>query len=375
MPKRTNERATLRTDLKFTDAAEGFVNPWLLDDDERREMIAKAKAGELLSVPFEAIAYWDKPNANSWRFDPATLEGVVERANADAATTTPPQLLLEHYRSTSARVGHVTGARMVEDGGTRGVAVAFEITDPGAQEDFLRRKLDRFSPGGGIPTASRCSVCEEPSEYWRWPDCGHDLGVEYDGVLAESFIEGALEETSFTGDPAIAGTAILAAERQTKEATVADKTEAAATDAAELATLRAENTEQAEKIAALEAANARANTAVFESLFGAAVGTKVSAAEREDMRILFDAKGREGFQASLDARQGITGQAQGMLGSAGGAPPPRAEDVPEDKYSRALRMTAHAKRYGILKGTTSRESLDDLGFASLRFDTSNRVSN
>lgn len=380
-----SDRPTLQTAIVFATDAQaerGFINPARLSDDERLGWIARVRAGEVLEIPFSAEVFWEKTNANFFRVRRETLPALVSRLNLDAGSATPPQVLYEHSRGVWSRVGHVTAARSIERDGVPGIAADMVLTDPVAQEAFVRRNLDRFSPGFSRTTSAECSVCGATARSWYETSCDHQRGVEYAGGVCEVIITvDAIEEVSFTGDPAVEGTAILAAGRRQEEAAMPtqDKPVALTAEQEELATLRAEKAARDAELADLKkkteadaAALAAANDAAFASIFDAAVGSKVLPAELETQRILFDALGAAAYRETLAARASIAGHDQRMLGAHGGTPDESAGRVEPDNVERAVATLEFARRNGILKSSKTREQLVGGRFGSLRFDGANR---
>lgn len=350
-----------------------FVNPATLSDERFTELVDQVRAGHMRALRFKARVFIDRPNYNLTRPKPGDLARIASGA-AGAL------YLYDHSsRSVASRVGVVVSAEAVPFEDTEALVAVVDITDPGAQEKFLRGESDRFSIGLSAEEAE-CSVCggEVTSSWWWWDfECGHEIGKSYpseetgERVLAEAFLLGAsMREVSTVNFPAVDDTAVLsqcgrpvalttsgATPGEPQEASMADKKDDLA---AQLAEAKAANEAREAELAKLREEKAASEAQLFDALFerGLAAGTLLPA-EREDQKALFDAVGSERFKAALAKRQPMAGYQRTELGSASDSP----SDAPVETDVLAL-----AKRLigrGISRENCTLERLDQLGFNEL----------
>jgi len=364
-----------------------FVDPASLSDAEFAELVTRVRSGEVRSLRFRARVFADRANANLTRPEPGRL--------GDLASDAPGGLFLTGH--WGRRLGTVFGGGTVTHDGVEWLTVTVDITDPGAQEDFLRGNIDRFSIGIRSESAE-CSICgTECYQGWFGPrlDCEHRIGemanTSQGEKLTEVFLTGELtfREVSSVNFPAVDDTALFARWQRAnetgepmegfalsrgnpasnKEPQMADKKDNSVDFAAQLAELKAKNE-------ALEAAQAtqaeqhaaqlkQANDAAFQSLFDAAVTSgRVVKVEEEDQRQLFAALGAEKYRAALEKRKQI--RAFSEIGSAAGDPGGEQQEKPADPMALLRYATAFGVRGAELDET---ETLKRIGFSGLRIRT------
>lgn len=373
-----NGRQVRTMGLSVEDAGAGvlvgdrYVNPRALSNEEFTTLVRQIRAGELRRLRFRARAFIDKPNANLFRPKPGQIPTIAE--NAAGA------LYLVGHRiwHEESRVGDIVGGDVGEHEGNEALLLDVEITEPGAQEDFLRGRQDRFSIGWDSDGAE-CSVCGDEFE-WDWWDgwtseCKHRLGRTYereegDEVLCEIFYTGVtLEELSAVNLPAVAGTAILTRLGRPAEADQGAKPKESIMDQNEsirLAELEAEKKARDEELKALRqekaaqaAALAAANDLAFKTLFeGGVQAGRVKPREEEAQRILFDSMGHERYRAELEARAPEPRFDADPRGTLAGAPGVDEGKVRRTPKAEALRWARQAHQTGLLNETPTEERVN-----------------
>lgn len=346
-----------------------FITPSALSEDEFVALVRRIRDGELRELRFRARVFIDKPNANLFRPKPGQIPRIA--AGAKGA------LYLVGHRlwSEEARLGDVIEGELgVDEEGNDALILDISITEPGAQEAFLRGRQDRFSIGWSS-SAAECSECGEPVSFswrsgWRFDDCPHHYGQELeDGRLVEVWYDEAdLTEVSTVNRPAVSGTGILSqlcrsAEPQpgaTPETQESSMSEDKNNEAAErLAAMEADKARMADEIAKLEQERAAADAVLFDALFDRAVAEgKALPREKDDQKAIFSALGRDKFQSMLANRPAIAGFSTETLGESSASP---ADQEPEEDV---LALARHSRR--IRRSNLTEAKLQEIGFNELR---------
>lgn len=331
---------------------ETYVNPRSLSEADFVALVRRIRAGEVQRLRFRALVFVDKPNANLFRPKPGQIPAL--------AASAPGALYLVGHRQfhEESRVGDVVAGAAGEHEGNAALLLDIDITDPEAQERFLRGQQDRFSIGWDADGAE-CSVCGDTLEWdwwdgWCGEDCDHEFGETYDGTLCELFYTGcALDEVSTVNFPAVSGTSILSrlsrpAESNvgaTPKVTTMPKKTDSETD------LRTENE-------ALKAQLDSMNEQQFQRLFKQGLDEcRVNPADLDEQRAVFNALGAERFERHLASRQPDPRFAGVALGEVVGPPDSFADcghrlSAPRDVPRRATSFVESAARRGFLKSVT-----------------------
>jgi hypothetical protein len=216
----------------FSETLATSTNPANLSDEEFATMVARIRAGEVRAIRARARVFIDAPNRNHVRPKPGQIPAL-------AASAAGALFLDGHADTEESRLGTVVSGEVGTHNGNAALILAWDITEPGAQERWIRGQMDRFSVGLGASRAE-CSVCG--ADGMR---CEHKRGDSYGGRLAELFLVGAsLRELSNVNFPAVPDTAVLSVSKP--------KVPVMNAQTAEIAALKA-------RLAALEGAKARVN--------------------------------------------------------------------------------------------------------------------
>lgn len=139
----------------FADSEDGtpVINPHDLTTEQRVELIAKIRAGELLALRFPAHVFGSKPNLNGIRPKPGTEYQVAKTAKG------VPFIVDHRLHDSAAKYGTVVDSRF--DNGD--VFDLVEVREPGAMEALVRGLFEQFSIRYAFDGAE-CSKCGTAAE-------------------------------------------------------------------------------------------------------------------------------------------------------------------------------------------------------------------
>jgi hypothetical protein len=174
--------------------AELFMRGQRVSADDRSEMRAALRAGELDEVVFSAVVYRDGPNSNHTRFRAGDLQKFASSFSGK------PFLRNHDVADIGSRDGVILSSTLV--GGE--FRQEIRLTTERGMRSFLEGVIDRFSIGWYFEDVD-CSICES-----SWFECGHWPGQKYDGARCELVFVGPRgKETSAVNAPAVEGTRLL----------------------------------------------------------------------------------------------------------------------------------------------------------------------
>lgn len=127
-----------------------------LSDAERRDLLARVRAGEHVELSFTARTFVQtegKANRNFIRFKPSALGKIARSFKGQ------PFLRDHSQRTLDARGGTITSSQLVEDAdGTLAIEMTVKVFEPWAVSGLLTGKIDRFSIGWHPTGPVLCSV-------------------------------------------------------------------------------------------------------------------------------------------------------------------------------------------------------------------------
>lgn len=176
-----------------------------ITEAERKELIARVRAGEVIELELEAVTFIQRetPNRNFVRIAPKIL-------SAFAKSFAGQPFLRDHAQDEQqARGGTIITSKLeAGDEGEKQIRMRLKLVKPWAVESALDGTLDRFSIGWHRTSPSDCSICKGP---WLAPTCDHWPGLldAKTGKVAELIVTGADgTEASGVNVPAVLGTRI-----------------------------------------------------------------------------------------------------------------------------------------------------------------------
>lgn len=183
------------------------VRPDRLTEAEWKALVTRIREGEVKALRFRARVFVDAPNSAKYRPAPGQLARIA--AGARGAL-----YLVDHGHDVEDRIGTVAGGSVASHEGVDALVLDIDVTDPVAQERFLRGLSDRFSIAWSSER-SECCICGSPAAVYRstiTTSCNHTPGEFYDGRECEVWCYGAqLREVSDVTFPAVPSTAVLSA--------------------------------------------------------------------------------------------------------------------------------------------------------------------
>lgn len=182
-------------------------------DEKRRELLAAVRAGEVVELEADVLAYRQKPgehNHNHVRFKPSILAKLAQSFKGRP-------LLRDHEETLAARAGTVLASKREKlADNEHGFSMRVRLTAPWAVEALLSGNLDRFSIGwfhGGASTIHCSWDSASIRECWHYP--GQRVAVkDKDGNVVDEhcvewvFTEASGRELSAVSVPAVEGTGI-----------------------------------------------------------------------------------------------------------------------------------------------------------------------
>ena len=182
-----------------------------LTDDQRQKLLARARAGELVSVQVEAITFIQRatPNRNLTRISDKEL-------GAFAASFEGRPVLRDHAHDNSlARAGRVLSSTLEkrpDEHGASQIRMTMELTAPWAVELALRDLTNEFSVAWHSAGDAVCSICATPmAQVWSFmvSACQHEVGQPYgDKICQVEFTDVEGIEVSLVNVPAVQGVGI-----------------------------------------------------------------------------------------------------------------------------------------------------------------------
>lgn len=250
-PARHEFRAGLRQSPAGNE--EDLLDPAVLSDAERRELLAGVQSGSVLSIR-TYVTVFDEAGENNHHM--GLVPGELEKL-AKGASGVP--FMKDHSASTDKVVGMVVEGRV--SGGELGLVV--ELLDPVFMERFARGLVKQFSVGLAFDGVT-CSVCDEKYEeedffgmLYLKAGCKHKPGKKYDSKVCKKLASGArLVECS-----AVYSGAYKANRIGHSTGSVMDTEEMLH----ELEELRAKQKDDAGKLAQLEAESAQKDAKIAEA--------------------------------------------------------------------------------------------------------------
>lgn len=175
-----------------------------LTDVERKELIARVRAGEVIELELDAVPFIQRATANRnfVRFKPGILASFAKSYKG-------APFLRNHDQDDQAQRGGTVVASKLEhnEDGSKQMRMRLKLVKPWAVESALDGTLDRFSIGWNRDRSMplECSSCEAD-----WLDCSHWPGeADEKGEIVQLVIGGAEgTEVSAVNVPAVAGTSI-----------------------------------------------------------------------------------------------------------------------------------------------------------------------
>lgn len=173
-----------------------------LSKSERAALLAQLKAGEHVELEFEAITFIqrDTPNRNFVRFQPGTLPSLAK------SFAGVPFLMNHDSYDVASRGGTVLDSKLEHnEDGSKQMRMRVKAVKAWAVEGLLDGTIDRFSISwdrGGVPL--QCSI-----HLAGWYECSCRLGAKLeDGRVAELLVTGSPVGTEMSGVnvPAVVGT-------------------------------------------------------------------------------------------------------------------------------------------------------------------------
>lgn len=317
------ERVSFRASAK-DDEVSPWVNPSDMSETERGALVAKIKAGEVVSLRFRAVSFGDGGNRNNTELTAKHVKQLAKSAGKghqnllnghggflDGSPATP--IVGEVIKGTTDKT---------EAGETR-LLLDHRLADPYAMEQFARGLWRTFS----------ISIMAESWEYAWLDEDGKEIDDPWDAVsyFVRPVGEVGLVHNAFVADPAYLGTAVIQPHgaRSIEEARkmagenkkAASEGESKATDAlaVEIGELRSQLVEAKAQLAAEKAARAgleaqlaaekaahdAERSAHFTTVFDAAVSTgKVAPAEKPVWEAFSKTGGTASVAAMLSQRAG-----------------------------------------------------------------------
>lgn len=175
-----------------------------LSEAERKELIARVRAGEVIELELDAVPFIQRAtaNRNAVRFKSGILATFAKSYRG-------APFLRNHDQDDQAQRGGTVLASKLEHGedGSKSFRMRLKLVKPWAVESALDGTLDRFSIGWHrdrtLPL--ECSTCEAD-----WLDCAHWPGeLDEKGNVVQLVIGGAEgTEVSAVNVPAVVGTFI-----------------------------------------------------------------------------------------------------------------------------------------------------------------------
>ena len=175
-----------------------------LSDAERKDLIARVRAGEVIELELEIVPFIQRASANrnAIRFKNGMLSGFARSYKG-------VPFLRNHDQEDQAQRGGTILASKLEsaDDGTKGFRMRLKLVKPWAVESALDGTLDRFSIGWHRDRTQpmECSSCDAD---WllcqHWPGMLDEKGAVVQLVIAAA--EGT--EVSAVNVPAVVGTFI-----------------------------------------------------------------------------------------------------------------------------------------------------------------------
>ena len=171
----------------------------LVLDADRKEALARLRAGEVMELEADVVGYIQRPtpNRNHWRFKKTSLKRI-------AKTFAGVPFLRDHSQWTvEDRGGTITACRYEADGEDVNYVMTVRAVKPWAVEGFPDGTIDRFSIGVIPIGAIECSLHKDTIyECTCWPGDPDGKGGTVEWVLEDA--EGI--ELSAVNVPAVVGT-------------------------------------------------------------------------------------------------------------------------------------------------------------------------
>lgn len=175
-----------------------------LTDAERKELIARVRAGEVIELELDAVPFIQREssNRNAVRFKPGMLAGFAKSYKG-------APFLRNHDQEDQAQRGGTVSASKLEhnEDGSKQMRMRLKLVKPWAVESALDGTLDRFSIGWHRDRTQplECSSCADD-----WMNCSHWPGeLDEKGAVVQLVIAAAEgTEVSAVNVPAVVGTSI-----------------------------------------------------------------------------------------------------------------------------------------------------------------------